>query len=157
VIDGRDRRREVPFLLDLDLQARLLLALPLLIGGEVVVHRRMPVAVRQFVERRIVVGAARAGFDTAASSALAFSRSVIAEILILVCVYTIGVEVGTSITSLSDSTYSPVFKRFDGHHTGRMVETSRSVVRCFSLFSALVLPVLRVEQISVAGIACNCI
>lgn len=109
ILSAIDRRvyigAKVPFLLDLDLQARLLLALPLLIGGEVVIHRRMPVAVRQFVERRIVVGPARAGFDTAVSTALALSRSVLAEILILLCVYTIGLEVGTSIASLSDSTW----------------------------------------------------
>jgi hypothetical protein len=105
-IDGHlSTGAQVPFLSDFDLQARLLVALPLLIGGEVVVHRRMPRTVRQFVERRIVTGSTRAAFDTAVSFARASGRSVVAEILILACVCTIGVMFGTSIASLSDSTW----------------------------------------------------
>lgn len=90
----------VPFLLDLDVQTRLLVALPLLIAGEVVVHRRMPIVVRQFVERRIVTGEARVAFDAAAGSALALSRSATAEILLLVCVYTFGLSIPSSTASL---------------------------------------------------------
>jgi hypothetical protein len=95
----------IPFLLDLDLQARLLIALPLLVAGEVVVHRRMPLVVRQFVDRRIVVGAARDGFAAAVDRALALSQSVIVEILLVACVYTVGELAGGSISSLSDSTW----------------------------------------------------
>jgi hypothetical protein len=109
VLSAIDRRVyagvKVPFALDLDLQARLLIALPLLVVGEVIVHRRMPGAVRQFVERRIVVGSARAGFEQLVSSVRALSRSLVAEILILVCVCAIGVNVGTSIAPLPDSTW----------------------------------------------------
>ena len=105
-IDGRTHTgAKVPFLLDFDLQARFLVALPLLVAGEVVIHRRMPIAVRQFIERRIVTGAARTGFDTAVTSALRFSRSVLADVLILAAVYTIGVGFGGSAASLSDSTW----------------------------------------------------
>jgi hypothetical protein len=105
-IDGRVRTGvKVPFLFDLDLQARLLVALPLLIVGEVIAHRRMPATVRQFVDRRIVAGPARTGYDSAVSSALRLSRSALADVLILVAVCTIGVEVGASISSLSDSTW----------------------------------------------------
>jgi hypothetical protein len=100
-----DAGATVPFLRDLDLQARLLVALPLLVVGEVVVHRHMPLIVRQFVERRIVVGPARDHFDRAAATALRISRSVYAEILILACVATIGAAVGTSVASLSSSTW----------------------------------------------------
>jgi hypothetical protein len=65
----------------------------------------MPLTVRQFVERRIVVGPARDHFDRVAGTALRISRSVFAEILILVCVATVGVAVGTSVGSLSSSTW----------------------------------------------------
>src|SRR4051812_18417075 len=45
---------EVPFLKDLGAQARFLLSVPLLIAAEVIVHRRLMVIVRQFVDRGIV-------------------------------------------------------------------------------------------------------
>ena len=96
---------QVPFLLDLDLQARLLVALPLLVAGEVVVHRRMPIVVRQFVDRRIVTGEARVAFDAAVGSALAGSRSVAVEILLLLCVYTVGFSIPSSIASLARWTW----------------------------------------------------
>ena len=95
----------VPFLLDLDLQARLLVALPLLIAGEVVVHRRMPIVVRQFVERRIVAGEARVAFDAAVGSALARSQSVVVEMVLLLCVYTVGFSIPVSTASLTGSTW----------------------------------------------------
>jgi hypothetical protein len=95
----------VPFLLDFDVQARFLVALPLLVIGEVVVHRRMPIVVRQFVERRIVVGEARVAFDQAVSSALSLSRSMIAELLLLACVYTVGFSMPASTASLPGPTW----------------------------------------------------
>jgi hypothetical protein len=45
---------KVPFLYDLDAHCRLLVALPLLIGAEVIVHRRMRMMILQFVERQII-------------------------------------------------------------------------------------------------------
>jgi hypothetical protein len=96
---------QMPFLLDLDLQARLLVALPLLIAGEVVVHRRMPTVVRQFVERRIVAGETRAAFDAVVGSALARSQSVVVEIALLLCVYTLGLSMPSSTASLTGATW----------------------------------------------------
>ena len=105
-IAGRlSRGATVPFLLDLDLQSRLLVALPLLIIGEIIVHRRMPIVVRQFVERGIVSEAARADFDRAVASALRLSRSPYSEILLVVCLYTVGVSLHASIASLPGSTW----------------------------------------------------
>jgi len=95
----------VPFLRDLDVQARLLVALPLLVAGEVLIHREMPLAVRQLIDRRLVAASARAGFDKAVGTALRLSRSMVVEILILGCVVAIGLEVGPAIASLSDSTW----------------------------------------------------
>jgi hypothetical protein len=109
VLSAIDRRMymgaKVPFLQDLDVQARILIALPLLIWGEVVIHRRMPVTMRGFVERHLVDGTARTAFDAAISHILRLSRSVLAEILIAICVATIGVKVGTSIATLADSSW----------------------------------------------------
>jgi hypothetical protein len=84
----------MPFLRDAGVQAKLLIALPLLIGGEVLVHRRVPDTVKQFVDRRIVAGAARPAFDEAVESAVALSRSAAAEVLSLACVLGIGIGLG---------------------------------------------------------------
>ncbi len=45
---------KLPFLLDVDVHARFLLALPLLIVAELVVHQRMRLVVGAFVKRGLV-------------------------------------------------------------------------------------------------------
>jgi len=47
-------RAAVPFLLDVDVHVRFLVALPLLILAELVVHQRMRVVVTQFLERQLI-------------------------------------------------------------------------------------------------------
>src|SRR5215510_9489722 len=61
---------KVPFLTDVEVHVRLLLALPLLIVAELVVHQRMRPVVRQFLERGLIADASRARFDTACASAV---------------------------------------------------------------------------------------
>ena len=61
----------LPFLHDIEAARRLLLALPLLILAELVVHQRMRPVVRQFLERGLIPDAARAQFDAAIASACA--------------------------------------------------------------------------------------
>jgi hypothetical protein len=56
---------KVPFLLDVDVHARFLLALPLLIFAELVVHQRMRPVVGAFVTRGLVPEKARWRFDAA--------------------------------------------------------------------------------------------
>ena len=60
---------------------RLLIALPLLILAELVVHQRMRPVVRQFLERGLIPDAARAKFDAAIASAMRLRNSVTAEVL----------------------------------------------------------------------------
>src|ERR1700749_2771152 len=48
---------QVPFLYDIEAHVRFLVALPMLLAAELVVHRRIHPVVRQFVERRMVVPA----------------------------------------------------------------------------------------------------
>ena len=50
----------LPFLRDVELHVRLLIALPLLIVAELVVHRRMRPVVGQFLERGLIPDSARA-------------------------------------------------------------------------------------------------
>src|SRR5690242_12540433 len=54
----------VPFLLDVEIHLRLLVALPLLIAAELVVHKRLRSVVRQFVERGLVPETSHARFET---------------------------------------------------------------------------------------------
>jgi hypothetical protein len=81
----------VPFLLDVEVYTRFLLATPLLIGAELVVHQRMRFVVKQFLERRLIPENAMTRFDTAIASVFRLRNSVLAEVLLFVFVYVFGV------------------------------------------------------------------
>jgi len=81
----------VPFLLDVEAQVRFLIALPLLIVAELVVHQRMRLVVRQFIERDLIPKSALPYFDAAIKSAFRLRNSLIAEILLIGFVYIVGV------------------------------------------------------------------
>jgi len=81
----------LPFLYDIELHARLLLAMPLLIVAELAVHRRLRATVEQFVERGLIPDAKRAAFDSAVASAMRLRNSVWVEAVIFVLVYVVGV------------------------------------------------------------------
>ena len=82
---------KVPFLFDVDVHARFLLALPLLIVAELVVHRRMRLVVGTFVKRGLVPDHARERFDAAIAAAMRLRNSVLAEVLLIALVYGLGV------------------------------------------------------------------
>jgi hypothetical protein len=81
----------VPFLLDIEVHVRYLVALPLLIAAELVVHRRMRSLVKVFLERCLIPANAMARFEAAIGSAFRLRNSVLAEILLIVFVYAVGV------------------------------------------------------------------
>ena len=81
----------VPFLLDVDVHIRFLVALPLLIVAELVVHRRMRFVVTQFLERQLIPDRAMTRFETALASAFRLRNSVLAEGLLIAFVYGVGV------------------------------------------------------------------
>lgn len=70
-LDREALRRSVavPFLLDAEVQVRFLVAMPLLIGAELLVHRRMLLVAKQFLQRNLIPGNAMARFDSAIASA----------------------------------------------------------------------------------------
>src|SRR6516162_5569747 len=76
----------VPFLLDIDVNARFLLALPLFILAEVVVYQRMRPVVGQFLERGLIPNNARVKFDAALASAQRCRNSLLAEVLLIALV-----------------------------------------------------------------------
>jgi hypothetical protein len=69
----------------------LLLALPLLIVAELIVHQRMRSVVAQFLNRDLIPDTARAQFDAAIAAAMRLRNSITAEVLLIVIVYVIGV------------------------------------------------------------------
>jgi hypothetical protein len=81
----------LPFLFDVEQHLRLLLALPLLILGELVVQRRIRLVVRQFLSRGLIPDAARGQFDSAIASAMRLRNSTAAELLLIAFVYGVGV------------------------------------------------------------------
>lgn len=81
------------FLLDVDVHARLLVALPLLLGAERHVHGRMRSSMPQFIDRGIVTDAARPQFEAALGAVRRLRESGLAEILLLVLVYAVGIGV----------------------------------------------------------------
>jgi hypothetical protein len=83
-------RVRLPFL-DVELHVRLLLALPLLIVAELVVHQRMRPVVGQFLARGLIPDAARAQFDAAIAAAVRLRNSIAAELLLIAFVYVVGV------------------------------------------------------------------
>ncbi len=81
----------LPFLHDVEMHVRLLLALPLLILAELTVHQRMRPVVGQFLDRGLIPDAARAQFDAAIASAIRLRNSVAVEVLLIAFVYIVGV------------------------------------------------------------------
>ena len=80
----------IPFFTDIEVHARFLIALPILIGAELLVHSRLRPVVRRFLEWRIVLPEQRPIFQKAIDSALRLRNSVVVELALIVVVYTVG-------------------------------------------------------------------
>jgi hypothetical protein len=95
LIDGRAWSGGVvlPFLKDADTHVRLLIAMPLLILAEVEAHRELPSILRCFVDRGLLSPAQRPRFDAALASASRLRNSAVAELLLIVLVYAVGMLV----------------------------------------------------------------
>jgi hypothetical protein len=83
----------VPFLRDVDVHVRFLVALPLLIVAELVVHQRMRLVLRQFLERRLIPASAMPSLEASIASAMRLRNSVLAELLLIAFVYLFGISV----------------------------------------------------------------
>ena len=103
----------LPFLRDIETQVRLLVALPLLIAAELVVHGRTRSVVAEFLARGIVRPADLPRFDANIASAMRLRNSIPLEVLLLVLVATVGHWVWRSTIAFGASSWyaTPV----DGH------------------------------------------
>lgn len=83
----------VPFLFDFEVHGRLLVALPLLILAEAVIHSRVKPLLTQFFDRGLVPEQALPQFQNAVDSALRLRNAAWAEALLLVGVYGVGLVI----------------------------------------------------------------
>ena len=90
----------LPFLKDIELQVRLLVAVPLLIVAELVVHRRMRPVIGHFIDRGLIPESARDTFHDAVASAMRLRNSVWAESLLIAFIYIVGVAVSWQVQGL---------------------------------------------------------
>ena len=95
VIEGRawTSTDAVPFLRDVEANVRFLVALPLLIAAELIVHQRMRPVVGQFIARHLIPDTERGRFERAVESAYAMRNSVFAEMVLIALVYGAGIMV----------------------------------------------------------------
>lgn len=83
----------MPFLKDVEVHIRFLIVVPLLIGAELIVHRRTHRLVSQFEERDLIPERDAGRFDSAVSSALRLRNSLLAEFVLVAIVYGVGVMI----------------------------------------------------------------
>jgi hypothetical protein len=81
----------ISFFRDVEVQVRFLVALPVLLAAEVMVHRRLRFVVRNFIRRDIVRTEDVPAFDKAIESAIRLRDSVAIESAMIVSVYALGV------------------------------------------------------------------
>src|SRR5260370_23972587 len=80
----------VPFLLDIETYARFLVALPLLLVAEVVVHRRISPLILQFRKRDIISERDWGRFEAIVASTMRLRNSRIVEVILLVLSVTVS-------------------------------------------------------------------
>ena len=94
VVEGRAWSGvELPFLYDIELHVRLLLAAPLLLLAELVVHRRLRPMAQQFLERDLIPDSQLPRFHAAVAAAMRLRNSVWPEVIIIALVYIVGVGI----------------------------------------------------------------
>ena len=95
---------KLPFIEDLEVHIRFLIAMPLMIIAELVVHQRMQVVVKEFGERNLIPASATEKFNHAITSALKLRNSKFAEGFILAITYVIGYNLVWHQSMAVDST-----------------------------------------------------
>jgi hypothetical protein len=95
----------ISFFHDVEVHVRFLIALPVLVAAELLVHSRIRPVVRRFFERRIVLPQDLPRFDKAIESAIKLRNSVPIEVALILFVYTVGLWLWHSRTRPDPSTW----------------------------------------------------
>ena len=93
------------FFSDLEVQARFLIALPILVAAELIVHSRIRPVVRRFVERGIVLPQDLPRFHRAVESAIRLRNSVPIEVGLLLVVYPVTLWAWQSRAPIDGATW----------------------------------------------------
>jgi hypothetical protein len=96
---------QIAFLHDIEVHARFLVALPILIGAELLVHSRIRTVVQRFLEYRIVLPQDMKRFCTAIESAKRIRNSIYVELALIAVVYMLGLWFWNSRNEVSASTW----------------------------------------------------
>jgi hypothetical protein len=83
----------IPFILDAEVHVRFLVAVPLLVAAELLVHQRMRQIPQLFLDRNLIPEDGLPRFREALAGVLRLRNSVVAEVLLLAFVYGVGVLV----------------------------------------------------------------
>jgi hypothetical protein len=110
IIDGRafGDALKIPFVYDIDAHVRFLVALPMLIVAELVVHRRIGPVIGRFVQRRIIVDEDLPKFTAAVAAVSRARNSIALEVSLLVFVYTVGLWLWRSQGAVNIATWYAV-------------------------------------------------
>ncbi len=93
----------VPFLYDMEVQTRFLVALPLLIGAEYLVHKQLRLLVGQFIDREIITEKVLPSFKELVASAMKLRNSVTAELILLLLVFVGGHRLWSTVSIMETS------------------------------------------------------
>jgi hypothetical protein len=96
------------FVRDIDTHVRLLVALPVLIAAELIVHLRLRVAVQGFTSRNIIVGEDVPKLRAAVESAMRLRNLVPLEVALIILVFTVGQWVWWKQIALNSATWYAV-------------------------------------------------
>ena len=103
----------VPFLYDFAVHARFLVAVPILLLAELVVHERIQRVVQQFLKEGLVPAETLPGFRDAIASTMRLRNSLIIEVALAVFAFGFGWAVWRGDTGLTNSTW---FASIEGGH-----------------------------------------
>lgn len=115
LIEGSPSGVKLTFLHDIEAHVRFLVAVPALIEAEVVVHRRLRITVKRFVERGIVRAGNIPRFHEAIEAASRLRNSLPLELALLIFIYTVGQWFWRSQTSMETASW---YRVPEGVHLG---------------------------------------
>jgi hypothetical protein len=107
----------VPFLRDLDVHLRFLVALPLLIVAERIVHGRIRPLVHQFVDRGIIAPEDETRFNAIINSTMRLRNSAVLEVILLVLSVVVGYWIWRQNVVLDISTWYAIKSGVSTHLT----------------------------------------
>src|SRR5262245_6771544 len=96
---------QISFFHDIEVHVRFLVALPILIGAELLVHIRICPLVRRFHELRIVLPEDKGRFRKVIESAVKIRNSAYVELALIILVYTLGLWLWNSRADLGPNWY----------------------------------------------------